>query len=87
MHRNDPLWRHRTNGPPREPPSWPVLALCAALPVALVVLLSAPLLSVAGLAALATAVALRRLWRRSHTTPNPSRLFVVSLSRLLAGRR
>ncbi len=87
MHRNTPLRRHRTNGPPREPPSWPVLALCAALPVALIVLLSAPVLTAAGLAALATAVTLRRLWRRSHATPHPSRVFVVSLSRLFAGRR
>ncbi len=54
MQRNGPLPRHPTARREREPPSWPVLALCAGVPVALVVLLTFPVLLVAaGLALLA----------------------------------
>lgn len=69
MQRNGPLPRHPAARREREPPSWLVLALCAAVPFALVVVLSFPVLLVAAgfvLAAASVYACLRRLrpqWR------------------------
>jgi len=64
MNRNGPLSRHPAARRQREPPSWPVLALCGAVPVALVVVLSLPALLVAAGLGLLAAAASARLRRR-----------------------
>lgn len=89
MNRNGPLPRHPAARRQREPPSWPVLALCGAVPVALVVVLSLPVLLVAaGLGLVATGayarLRRRRQWRALRRL---SWLFVFLRYRIGVGRR